>query len=214
MRLNYGIKSVHKRTNRYRPLIPPPRAMSAVHVLKTQHPHQQHHQSPHPKTRSIQSENLLYDEQSATNRIIVEQGRISQKPKFPCRYVEPAMKSFEDDLLPLKMVNFQDDIINVVFVVRRVRSPLRRQVFTFSRIGHIVNDIIMNLIILRVGNVVKVLKDNVYNLKMLQFDILPVLLVMYFALCTSANYRNVTLNLMKIISSRMDRRIANAMLEL
>ena len=35
---------------------------------------------------------FLSDEQSATNRIIVEQGRISQKPKFPCRYVEPAMK--------------------------------------------------------------------------------------------------------------------------
>lgn len=123
------------------------------------------------------------------------------------------MKLFEDDLLPLKMVNFPDDIINGVFVVRHVRNLLKRQVFMFSRIDRTVNDIITNLIILRVGNAVKVLKDNVYNLKTLQFDILTVLLVMYFALCMSANSRHVTFNLMKIISSRMGCHIAIAMLE-
>ena len=178
-RQSYGVKFVykqHKKANRYRPLIHPLIAISVVHVPKTHPRHQLHHPSPLPKIQIIQWENPLLDEQLAINQI-------SRRQKFPYQYAEPAMKLSEDGLSLLKTANFPDDIINNVSVVQLVKNLLKRQVFTFSKIDRIVNDIIVNLIILPVRIVVKALKDNVCNLKMLQFDILNVLLVTYLLLC-------------------------------
>lgn len=71
-----------------------------------------------------------------------------------------------------KMGNYQDDIINVVSVVQHVKNHLKLPAFTSLKIDLIVNDIITNSIIQLAVNAVKALKDNVCNLKTVQFDIL------------------------------------------
>ena len=112
---------------------------------------------------------------------------------------------FEEGLSRLRTVNSPDDIINDVSVVQRVRNHSKPQLFMFSRIDRTANEIIMNLITLCVRNVVKVLRDNVCNLKMPQFDILHVLLVMYDPSSgVLLILRLVRCNLEKITSSRTD----------
>jgi hypothetical protein len=83
------------------------------------------------------------------------------------------------DLSLRKMESYQVVIINSASVALHVKNHLKRQVSTLSKTDHIANAITTNSITLHVRNVVKESKDNVYNLKMLQYDILLVLLALY-----------------------------------
>jgi hypothetical protein len=84
------------------------------------------------------------------------------------------MSRFEVVLSRHKMGNYQVDIINDVSVALHVRNHSKQRASTFLKIDRIVNGIITNLIIQHAVNAVKVSKDNVSNLKTVQFDILPV----------------------------------------
>jgi hypothetical protein len=98
------------------------------------------------------------------------------------------------------MENYQVAIINDVSVAQPVKNHSKPQVSTYSRIDHIVNNITTNSITRHVRNVVKVLKDNVYNSKILQFDILHVLLALYSPFWSLTDYRRVMYSLMKSTS--------------
>jgi len=99
------------------------------------------------------------------------------------------MNRSEADLSLRKMENYQVVIINSASVAPHVKNHLRRQVSTSLKTDPIANGITTNSIIPHVRNVMRASKDNVYNLKMPQYDTLLVLRALL-----------VIFNLMKIIS--------------
>ena len=188
MKPNYGAKFVLERRKKLNPYrlhdLHPTATQITPDILQRPHHHQQHHPS-HPRktlnTLDLSNDPPFIKQSPKRNPITIEIFRILRL-KSLCLSVEHVMNLSVVVRSPLKTVSFLDDTINIVSVVQHVKSHLKRQVFMSSRIDRIVNNIIMNSIILLVPNVAKVSKDNVYNLKMLQFDILIVLHVMYFPL--------------------------------